>query len=271
MTIVITGAAGGLGALLARSYAADKDSVSAGTKLRLILLDINDQGLQSLSIQLNDELVSLSKNIELVTVKADLSSQQGIEDAVKSVLERTDRVDLLINNAGIGIYKKFPEVSWRDMQLSMNINLLAPYFLTHGLLPVLKTAVQSSTDLRPVSKVINIGSGTGLIAMPGRSPYVISKFALRGMSLAMAAEFSQSTAIAFPQVILMTLGSMLTSFGPLTIEEKRRLKQQGKGYLDPKWVAEKIVEISKLENPEPEYVFYPEGYDDPNTPPANPA
>ncbi len=257
MTIVITGAAGGLGGLLARKFAAESVSARGSEKLRLLLLDINEQGLQRLSEQL--------KNVEIVLVKADLSSQQGIEEAVKNILERTERIDLLINNAGIGIYKRFPEVGWSDMQLSMNINLLAPYFLTQGLLPALKPTGQPSSIARHTPKVINIGSGTGVIAMPGRSPYVISKFAMRGMSLAMAAELGTS-----PQVILLTLGSMLTSFGPLSIEEKERLKQQGKGYLDPQWVAEKIVGISKLEKPESGYVFYPEGYDDPNTPPANP-
>jgi short-subunit dehydrogenase len=236
-----------------------------------LLLDINEQGLQSLSEQLKAEHTSHPENLGIVPIKADLSSQQGIEEAVKALLGSTDRIDLLINNAGIGIYKKLPEVSWNDMQLSININLLAPYFLTQGLLPVLKTAGQSSAGRRPVTKVINIGSGTGVIAMPGRSPYVISKFAMRGMSLALAAELAETPSDDSPQVVLLTLGSMLTSFGPLSIEEKERLKQQGKGYLDPSWVAEKIVEISKLENPEPEYVFYPEGYDDPNTPPANPA
>ena len=106
--------------------------------------------------------------------------------------------------------------------------------------------------------MINIGSGMGVIPAPGRSVYCAMKFALRGMTLSLAEEFKRTK----PHFILLTLGSVLTGFGPMSLAEKKEEALKGKAYLTPEWVAKKVVEIIKAEAKESEYTFYPSDYKD---------
>lgn len=59
---------------------------------------------------------------------------------------------------------------------------------------------------------------------------------------------------------LITLGSTLTSFGPMSLEEKKKEMDSGKAYFTPDWVAKKLIEIIKNDDREGEYTLYPGDY-----------
>ncbi|EWY41783.1 short-chain dehydrogenase [Skermanella stibiiresistens SB22] len=110
---------------------------------------------------------------------ADPGSRAGI---VASVMGMADRLDLLVNNAGVveaGPVEDQDEEVWRRM---IEVNLLAPMSLTRHLLPSLRASGQG--------RVVNIGSMFGDIAFPYFAAYSATKFGLRGWSEALRRELA---------------------------------------------------------------------------------
>lgn len=178
----------------------------------------------------------------------DLSDSEQILKLTESVRKENSSLDILINVAGIGIYKNLEDTLLSDWQTSFATNVTAPYFLTQGLLPLL----QKTKD----SFVFNIGSGAGNIPMRGRSMYCATKYALHGWTLSLAEEFKDT----FPRFFLITLGSTLTNFSGKSVEEKKKEQAAGRAYFPVEWVADKLVEIIKNDNRETETTLFPGDY-----------
>jgi short-subunit dehydrogenase len=130
----------------------------------------------------------------------------------------------------------------------MNINVNAPFILIKGLLGSLKKSEKGM--------IFNVGSGMGVIAAEDRSSYCTSKFALRGLSLSLDKELRSQKF----DVVLLTLGSVMTPFGTGGIDKRKELERKGKKYLTVSEVVEKIISITKSTVRDSEYTFYPEGY-----------
>ena len=231
--IVITGATGGIG----REIVKNLDEEGA----RLVLVSKSEEELKNLTNSL--------KNKESQYVSCNLADQKAAIKLGAFLSDKFKQIDVLIHAAGIGVYKPIEDLTFDDWNDSININLNSPFILTKSVAGSLKTAKESV--------VVSLGSGNGELPIPGRSAYCASKFGLRGWSLSMSEEF-KGTNVDF---CLMTLGSILTSFGPMSFEDKKREMESGKGYLTPEFVAKKVVEIIKSDNREVEYKYYPSGYE----------
>ena len=171
-----------------------------------------------------------------------------IEPMVTAGDYKLEKLDILINAAGVGVYKEIEDVELREWTDSLAINTTAPFYMTKMLLPLLRKSEKSV--------IINIGSGMGKIPTACRSVYCATKYALRGMTLSLAAEF-QGTNVNFVHI---ALGSTLTEFGPMTLKEKEEESLKGKAYFTPEWVAKKFVEIIEKEQFEGEIELYPSEY-----------
>jgi short-subunit dehydrogenase len=224
-TVILTGATGGIGRELSKKF--DEEGAS------LILISKSEEELQS--------LIKSLKGSNHSYFTCDLSDQAATEKLGKELAEKYKNIDVLFNAAGIGIYKTIEEETLEEFNKSMNINLFSEFIMSKSLIENLKST--------PNSLVISIGSGDGVIPVGGRSIYCTTKFAVRGMMLSFAEEFRRSN----PKFCLITLGSTLTGFGPLSLEDKKREMESGKGYLTPEWVAKRLVEIVKEDNREVEY------------------
>ncbi len=231
--VLIAGACGGIGSKIVERF---RDS-------ELILIDRDISKLES--------LIHEHKLSEVKYYKLDMSDTQEILDIVSKVSAENPEIDVLINATGIGVYKPIEDVELAEWQSSLDINLTGPYFLTKQLLNSLKASKESY--------VVNLGSGMGTIAVGGRSVYCVTKFGLRGMTLSLAEEF-RGTNVHF---IHMVLGSVLTGFGPMTLEEKKQKSLEGKSYLTPESVAEKIYNVISESTTESEIEFMPSGYENP--------
>lgn len=165
----LTGAASGIGRALALALAAE----GCG----LFLVDVNEQGLQSLS----DELSAM--NVRAMTFRCDLSRREGIADCVNAAIRDFGGIDILVNNAGVAYYGPTEQMTQAQWDWLMNINLLAPIEITRLLLPSLLT--------RPDPHIVNMCSISGLVAGGRLSAYHTSKFGLIGFTEALRAEYGR--------------------------------------------------------------------------------
>lgn len=230
--VLITGATGGIG------YELCKALNEKGAKI--IAIARTQEKLDKLALELNN-----SNNIYL---QCDFTKASDISMLTETIKEKSENLDVLINAAGVGIYKSLEEVELGEWEESMAINVNAPFYLTKKLLPLLKKSDKSA--------VINIGSGMGKIPTACRSVYCATKYALRGLTLSLASEFRSSN-VHFMHI---ALGSVLTEFGPLSLEEKKQENLDGKSYLTPEWVAKRLVHIIENEEFQEEVEIYPSDY-----------
>lgn len=161
-TALVTGAASGMGEQMAYELA------RRGTDL--ILLDRDAERLADVAQAIG--AASPARSID--TVVADLSDLDRLGIAIDGIVERHERIDLLINNAGIAFGGSFEQLSAKDFDTVMDINFRAPVDITRRLLPTLRRS--------PGSHIVNVSSLFGIVAPPGQSAYSSSKFAIRGFT-----------------------------------------------------------------------------------------
>lgn len=231
--IVITGATGGIGKEIVKNL--DKEDT------QLILISKNETELQ--------ELMKTLKNKNSKYYVCDLKNNDSVEKVTSQIIDENKNINVLTHCAGIGIYKSIEDLTLDDWNESFEVNVTSLFLITKKLLPL----ISKTED----GLILTIGSGAGVIPMSGRSVYCATKFALRGFILSLAEEFKR---INNPKFCLITLGSTLTSFGPLSFEKKKEEMESGKAYFTPEWVGEKLVEIIKDEDREIEYTLYPGDY-----------
>lgn len=105
-------------------------------------------------------------------LRMDVTSSESINQAVKKILLKEGRIDVLINNAGMGIAGPAEFTGIADIQLQMNVNFLGVVRVTQAVLPIMR---QQSKGM-----IISISSIGGLIGLPFQGFYSASKFALEG-------------------------------------------------------------------------------------------
>ena len=120
---------------------------------------------------LHNNILNPSKHLFL---ECDLSDSKQLNKTFNEVIKTYDKVDILINNAGIGLFKYFDETSLEEWNQILNINLLAAVELTKLVLPVMQK--QRS------GQIINISSVAGKRTWKRLTAYCASKFALIGFS-----------------------------------------------------------------------------------------
>lgn len=160
---LVTGATGGIGAEIARAFAA------AGAKVALS--GRNVAKLEALRAELGDAAMLF---------QADLAESDAAAALVAQVEEGLGPIDILVNNAGLtrdGLSMRMKEEDWQDV---LDVNLTAPFQLAQ--------AVQRGMMKRRSGRIINIASVVGVSGNPGQCNYVASKAGMIGWSKAMAQE-----------------------------------------------------------------------------------
>jgi NAD(P)-dependent dehydrogenase (short-subunit alcohol dehydrogenase family) len=174
-TALVTGGATGIGRMAATGLA------SAGA--RVLIASRKGADCEKVAAEINASGVSGS----VEGFAGDVATEQGIAELVKEVQGRTDRLHVLLNNAGITWgepLETFPYAAWAKV---MNVNVTAIFHLTRELLPLLDAAASADDPAR----VINLGSvmGTQPIA-DGAYSYTASKAAVHHLTRTLANEFA---------------------------------------------------------------------------------
>ncbi|WP_299007252.1 oxidoreductase [uncultured Caulobacter sp.] len=131
-----------------------------------------------------DKLAALAAEApgQVLAQPLDVTKAGDAEIAIKAALDRFGRIDVLINNAGYGVVGAVEETPMAELRAQMETNFFGAVAVTQAALPTLR--VQKS------GAIVNISSLGGQLSMPGFGAYSASKFALEGLSEALAGELA---------------------------------------------------------------------------------
>lgn len=163
--IVITGAGQGLGETTAKLLAKEQAII--------IGWDIKEEKVKNMA----QEIVAAKGNAE--GIKVDITDASAIDNALSYVMEKYQRIDILINNAGIDITKPVDELSIEGFDNVIAVNLRAPFILSQKMFYIMQ---------KQGGAIINIASTAAKRSWANASAYHASKWGLLGMSHALHVE-----------------------------------------------------------------------------------
>jgi NAD(P)-dependent dehydrogenase (short-subunit alcohol dehydrogenase family) len=166
---LITGGSRGLGLVLARQICAERGKVA------LIARDAGELSRAKADL--------VPRGGVVLTVQCDLLDAAQIESAVRQVIDRLGKIDILINNAGIIEVGPLEHMTREDFERAMQLHFWAPFELISQIVPEMRTWGGG--------RIVNVSSIGGKMAVPHLAPYSASKFALTGFSDGLRAELGR--------------------------------------------------------------------------------
>jgi NAD(P)-dependent dehydrogenase (short-subunit alcohol dehydrogenase family) len=196
---------------------------------------------------------TMSPGIEYLT--CDVTSDESVQTAVGQALAKAGRIDLLVNNAGVGLVAGAEESSVQQAQSLFDVNLFGVFRLTNAVLPIMRR--QGS------GRIVNISSVMGLIPAPFMALYAASKHALEGYSESLDHEI-RATGV---RVVLVEPAYTRTSFegnvyqADQQLDVYRSARTNAEGVLrdemktadTPELVANAVVKAATAANPNRRY------------------
>jgi NAD(P)-dependent dehydrogenase (short-subunit alcohol dehydrogenase family) len=187
---LVTGATKGIGLEICRVLA------DAGAHIAAVGRD--DAGLQEVVRAVE------SAGRRVVPIKADLATAEGAAAAAQAGLDAFGTIDILVNNAGIALVEPLLEAKVEDWDLTMAVNLRAPFIMAQAVAP--QMIAQGS------GKIINISSQAGVVGLDEHGAYCASKGGLNMLTKVMTSEWAkhniQVNAVC-PTVILTPMGEQV--------------------------------------------------------------
>jgi 3-oxoacyl-[acyl-carrier protein] reductase len=219
---VITGAGSGVGRATAEALA------RRGARLGLI-------SRTEAAIEETAERVRAAGG-EAIILPADVGDRGAIQRAMRDAVEAFGEIDSLVLAAGIGVYGPTESYAIEDWERTLRTNLTGAFICSQAAVPALRRSRRGA--------IIAIASGAGKQGYAELAAYSASKFGLMGLMQSLAAEFSDDGI----RVSTIVPGSILTEFGERPIDEKERLRGEGRKYLMAGDVARAVVYL--LETPD---------------------
>ena len=168
-TVLVTGCSSGIGLatchVLSRNNFMTYGTVRNLSKAKKIqdLMNMDDLSLEILRLNVNDN--------------------QSIKLAVKKILNDTGRIDVLINNAGYGMFGPIEEITTQEIKKQFETNFFGAIRLIKAIVPIMRKQGKGT--------IVNISSMVGRFCVPLNSAYVSSKFAVEGLSESISFELEE--------------------------------------------------------------------------------
>jgi NAD(P)-dependent dehydrogenase (short-subunit alcohol dehydrogenase family) len=182
-TVLITGTSSGFGKAAAKWFAREGWNVVATMR------------------QPNDES-ELTKLENVLVTRLDVEEQGSIREAIEKGVNRFGRIDVLINNAGFGLFGVFEATPREKIQQQFDVNVFGVMDVIRNILPHFRK--------NKAGLILNVSSGAGIFALPMISLYCASKFALEGFSESLAYELASQNIVV---KIIEPGGVVSTNFG----------------------------------------------------------
>lgn len=224
--IIITGASSGIG--LASAKLLSKNGA------KVVLAARNREKLETLSKEIQDSFV----------VVADMTKEEDIKNLIQKTKEHFGRIDILINNAGQGYDASLENIDAETFMDVFKLDLLGPVIAMREVIPLMRK--------QGGGMIINISSGTALMAIPNMSAYSSLKRAIVGFSLTGREELKSDNikvSVIYPYITL-------TDFEKNTIREENPEQEWDNDDPDfqppdsAEYIAEKILEAIETEEAE---------------------
>lgn len=163
--VLVTGAASGIGLGAALRFSAEGASV--------VLVDRDAAALPAAAAKLREP--GGAETMELV---CDVGVEQDVSAAVEQVMARFQRLDVVVNNAGLMIFKPIEQLTGADWLHVLQVDLLGAFFFTK----------QAFLHMRPGGAIVNVSSVHALETEPNVAPYAAAKAALLSLTRSAALE-----------------------------------------------------------------------------------
>lgn len=168
-TVLITGGSRGIGAACVKLFAKSKADVAFTYTSNQIAAN-----------KLIEEVASTSK---IKSYRVDLISEREIESSVKEIISDFGRIDILVNNAGIWKFGKAEELTLKEWDETIRVNLTGTFLFTKAVIPKMKE--------NKFGRIINISSTAGQRGEPFYSHYASSKGGVIALTKSLAAELGE--------------------------------------------------------------------------------
>jgi NAD(P)-dependent dehydrogenase (short-subunit alcohol dehydrogenase family) len=200
-----------------------------------------------------------NEGLPIRVVQLDVTDDSSVKIAVDHVISEAGRIDVLVNNAGYPLSGAFEDLAMEEIKSQFETNFFGPIRVTQAVLPTMRK--QRS------GRIINISSGNGILGFPGISAYVSTKFAVEGLSEAIAYELEQFGI----KVILIEPGFIRTNILNAAVVAKKaqdpaspysemmqkimaNVSELAKNASDPELVANIVLEAASNPSPRLRYL-----------------
>jgi 3-oxoacyl-[acyl-carrier protein] reductase len=210
--ILITGGSSGIGKETARQF------VDRGSK---VVITGRDEA----------KLNRVAQEIGAIPLFFDIANLESIPESAAKAIELMDgKIDVLINNAGIGVFPPLGEITIKDLESVYTTNVFGLTLLTQEIVKTFKN--------QNYGNIINIGSTAGLKGFERGTVYAASKFAVRGLTQCWQAELRKYNI----RVSLVNPSEVSSAFA----NENREERKEETNKLGPKEIADTIISLTEM-------------------------
>ena len=202
--------------------------------------------------------IAEKERLSLKVIELDVDNENSVENAIKTIIDEKQRIDVLVNNAGWGIWGTAEDVSIEEFREQFETNFFSVVRMIQKVAPIMRK--QGNGD------IVNISSIAGRIGFPVSTAYISSKFAIEGLSESLRFElgpFGVNVIIIEPGVIKTNFfDSMKTAkkvdendtYRDITLKVISGVKMMAEMGTPPNEVANVIIKSLKEKKPLPRYV-----------------
>jgi NAD(P)-dependent dehydrogenase (short-subunit alcohol dehydrogenase family) len=201
--------------------------------------------------------IAKKENLNLEVIELDVDKEESIKSAVKKIQAQKGKIDVLVNNAGYGLFGCIEDISIEELKAQFETNFFGLVRIIQEIAPIMRKIGSGI--------IVNISSVAGRIGFPGTPAYISSKFALEGLSECMRYEMSPfgiKTIIIEPGVIKtnffssmkVTKGKPDSPYKEITEKVMNGVKMMAEMGTPAEEVAKTIIKAIKTEEPLPRYV-----------------
>ena len=153
-----------------------------------------------------------AERLPLKLIQLDVTDDRSVNDAIEKIVSEKGRIDVLVNNAGYGLFGAFEDLSIDEIKSQFETNFFGVIRVTQHVLPIMRNGGRDGI-------IVNVSSVNGHVPFPVISAYVATKFALEGLSESIAYEVEPFGI----KIILIEPGAIGSSFMKGSVMSTRAL------------------------------------------------
>jgi NAD(P)-dependent dehydrogenase (short-subunit alcohol dehydrogenase family) len=203
--------------------------------------------------------IAKSENLPLIIAQLDVNNDKSVKDAIDKILSEKERIDVIVNNAGYGLFSPIEELSLDQIKEQFETNFFGAIRVIHAVIPTMRK--------QRAGTIVNLSSLVGRVGLPLSSAYVATKFALEGLTESVRYELSQfgiNVILIEPGVIktnfienlkTSNVSESKSNYADLNESISKRFEtMMANSLTSPKVVAETILNAVTSEDPKLRYI-----------------